>query len=441
MDKKQLKKWIDDGYPKGRLSDDTVIGLHLKKNPHSVSWRLMYRDDSGKQRTLTIGRYPSLTLEMARKTAKAKYADIVQGQDPLKERAERKQEKLNTALTYLDEYYRIKLKGNKSGHETELMIRKHFKDMLAMPMNEITPRDVTKWQGTMQRVGLQHSTQVRILGAFQTLLNHAVRNGYLNQNPIKGIGLDKVAETEDELIEKKVKRTYLTKEQIKQLILGLDAYQDEKRVQRRNSRSHGQSHLPDLDAVEFVDHIKPFVLIMFYTGLRNGDIRLLRWEHINFSRFGSTIHKTISKTQHKDSSAKTFPIPKELELVLKEWNKQTGEPTTGYLFINPQTGKTFDKQLMRRPWKRIKELAGLPEELDLYSLRHNFISWLVMTGVDLLTVAKLAGHKDVKMIIEHYGHLQPKMMEKAVSDSFASMFIEEVEQVKESRSKELSKTH
>lgn len=427
MDKKQLKKWIDDGYPKGRLSDDAVVGLHLKKNPSSVSWRLMYRDESGNQRNLTIGRYPSLTLEMARKTAKAKYAEIVQGQDPLKERAERKQSKLNTALAYLDEFYRIKLQGNKSGHETDLMIRRHFADILKIPMAEITPRDITKWQSIMHGKKLAYATQLRALGAFQTLLNHAVKNGYLKQNTIKGVGLDKIVETEDKLIEKKKKRTYLDKTQIKQLMAGLDAYQDEKRTQRRNSRSHGKSHLEDLDAVHYVDHVKPFVLIMFYTGFRNGDVRTLRWEHINFSRFGSTIHKTISKTQHKDASAKTFPIPKELELVLKEWNKQQGSPTTGYLFINPLSGKPFDKQLMKRPWKRIKELAGLPEELDLYSLRHNFASWLVMNGTDLLTVAKLTGHKDIKMIVEHYGHLQPKTMEKAVSDSFASMFSDDTD--------------
>ena len=427
MDKKQLKQWIDDGYPKGRLADDAVVGLHLKKNPSSISWRLMYRDDSGMQRNLTIGRYPSLTLEMARKTAKTKYAEIVQGQDPLKERAERKQIKLNTARAYLDEFYRIKLQGNKSGHETDLMIRRHFTSILNMPMTEITPRDITKWQGVMLSKGLTHAPQLRALGAFQTLLNHAVKNGYLKQNPIKGAGLDKVVESEDALIEKKLSRTFLTKQQIKQLMFGLDAYQDEKRTQRRNSRSHGKSHLPDLDDVQFVDHVKPFVLIMFYTGFRNGDVRTLRWEHINFSRFGSTIHKTMSKTQHKDASAKTFPIPKELELVLKGWNEQLGKTTTGYLFINPLSGKPFDKQLMKRPWKRIKELAGLPEELDLYSLRHNFTSWLIMNGTDLLTVAKLTGHKEIKMIVEHYGHLQPKTMEKAVSDSFASMFSDDID--------------
>jgi site-specific recombinase XerD len=89
------------------------------------------------------------------------------------------------------------------------------------------------------------------------------------------------------------------------------------------------------------------------------------------------------------------------------------------------TGKLFDKKFMTRTWSKVKSLAELPPDLQLYSLRHNFASWLIMQGTDLLTVAKLMGHKDIKMIVDHYGHLQPQTLEKSVSNAFASMFAEE----------------
>jgi site-specific recombinase XerD len=41
----------------------------------------------------------------------------------------------------------------------------------------------------------------------------------------------------------------------------------------------------------------------------------------------------------------------------------------------------------------------------------------VLNGVDLATLAELLGHKDLKMIAEHYGHLeqQPEHLLNAVA--------------------------
>jgi integrase len=160
---------------------------------------------------------------------------------------------------------------------------------------------------------------------------------------------------------------------------------------------------------------------MFYTGFRNGDVYGLRWEHIHFYEDSATIHKTIEKTAHKKPEAKTFPIADELAAILQSWGVQNGNPKSGYVFSNAEGGRLGGTAL-KKPWKKIKELADLPQSLDLYTLRHNFASWLVMNGSDLLTVAKLMGHSDIRMIIDHYGHLQPATLEKAVSESFAKMF-------------------
>ena len=75
---------------------------------------------------------------------------------------------------------------------------------------------------------------------------------------------------------------------------------------------------------------------------------------------------------------------------------------------------------MQTPWATVKKLSGLPIELDLYSLRHNFASQLVMAGANLLTVSKLMAHTDINTTIEHYGHLQPSMARKWVNE-FANM--------------------
>lgn len=421
MKKADIQKWTNESYPKNRLSDDAVQGLHLKKNNNSISWRLLYRDSLGKQRNITIGRYPSMTLDEARKRGKELYAEIIRGNDPLKQRVEAKAQGSNTIKGYLDAVYTKVLETKKSGNATRQIFERHFSQFLSKPMPEINAKDITLWQSKMIEGGKAFSTQKRSYGALKTLINDAVKRGYLQENPLGKVSLDIVHESDETHLNRKQKRDYLTKDQVEKLFEGLELLQEKKRQGRRNSIAHGKAYLPSLDGLEFVDYVKPFILTMFYTGFRNGDIYGLRWEHIHFQHNSATIHKTIEKTAHKKPEPKTFPVAEELVFILKKWRLQNGNPSSGYVFANPEGNRLGDKAV-NKSWKNIKELAGLPETLDLYTLRHNFASWLVMNGSDLLTIAKLMGHSDIRMIVDHYGHLQPKTLEKAVSESFAKMF-------------------
>lgn len=272
MKKSDITNWINSNFPHNRLSDDAVQGLHLKKNSNSISWRLLYRDALGKQRNMVLGRYPTMTLDEARKRAKELYADIIRGIDPLKQRNEEKAQAANTLQGYLDNVYINVLKTKKSGKETRQMFDRHFGDFLPRVMSDLNAKDVTLWQAKKIKEGLKYATQVRVYGALKTLLNDAVKRGYLTANPIDKITLDKIHESDEEVLERQSKRSYLTKKQIQQLFEGLDQYQEEKRRGRRNSRAHGRAYLPNLDNLEFVDYVKPFILTMFYTGFRNGDV-------------------------------------------------------------------------------------------------------------------------------------------------------------------------
>ncbi len=97
-----------------------------------------------------------------------------------------------------------------------------------------------------------------------------------------------------------------------------------------------------------------------------------------------------------------------------DWHKDTGNPTSGLVFPSPVTGLTMGRQAHRKPWKRVKELGGLPDTLNFYSLRHHFISALLAAGVSVFMVAKLVGHKGPEMILEHYGHLCPDQAAEAL---------------------------
>jgi integrase len=59
------------------------------------------------------------------------------------------------------------------------------------------------------------------------------------------------------------------------------------------------------------------------------------------------------------------------------------------------------------------ERAKLPEGFTWHCLRHSFASRLVMSAVDIRTVAQLMGHKTIQMTMR-YSHLAPDHQQDAV---------------------------
>ena len=57
--------------------------------------------------------------------------------------------------------------------------------------------------------------------------------------------------------------------------------------------------------------------------------------------------------------------------------------------------------------------AGIDRHVRFHDLRHTFASHLIMKGVDLRTVAKLMGHRDIEMTMR-YAHLAPDHLQAAV---------------------------
>lgn len=407
--------------PGTELHDTELPGFHLRAGKRGASFRIRYRNASGQRRAFTLGRYGAVAPDQARQEARRRLGEVAAGQDPNADKAARKLEarrqQAQTLRAYLEGPYAAYLARRKSGSQTASMLRSHFPDWLDRPMQSLRRAELAAWQAKKESAGLKFPTISRIWDALRAMLNHAAHAGLIDQNPLQGVKLQRPALTEAELAEAGSSRRYLTDDEAAGLFKGLAAYQERKREQRRNSRAHGKRSLPDLDRLPYVDHVAPWVLTMYYTGFRPGDIFGLRWEQVNL-RF-KTIRKVIEKTAHHSPEPVTFPLSGKLADVLAEWWEQCGRPSTGYVFPSERTGERLDKSAMRAPWRYIREAGGLPAGLDLYSLRHNFASRLVMDGVDLLTVSRLMGHTDIQTTIRHYAHLQPDRARDCV-DAFAT---------------------
>lgn len=424
---------LSKALPAGDVWDTELAGFHVRAGKRGLTFRLYYRTKTGKRRMLTLGRYGApLTAVQARKRAQDALAIVTQGGDPravLEEaKAEEERQQQQTLGAYLAGPYTAYQNRKKGGAANLRRIEKDFAEWLDKPMGSLTRADVERWQAQQEAVKAPkdkdtptakpraYGTLKRSYDALCGLLAHAAERKVIPTHPLKGIKLQRPAMSEEELAEQAAQRRYLEAEEVEVLFAGLEAYQEEKRQQRRRSRAHGKAYLPDLDGVVYVDHVAPWILTMYYTGFRPGDLFGLHWEHVNLTF--ATIRKTIEKTAHHRPEPMTFPLSNAAVEVLRAWHQQQGEPTSGHVFPSGRNGKRMSATAMQKPWASVRKLAGLPDDLQLYTLRHNFASQLVMAGVDLLTVSKLMAHADIQTTIQHYAHLRPDHSRDAV-ESFA----------------------
>ncbi|WP_136254457.1 site-specific integrase [Onishia niordana] len=413
--------------------DADLAGYHVRAGKRGLVCRVSYYNAAGQRRVLTLGRYGApLTAAVARKRSEDALSIVAQGGDPREvledAKAEAKRQQQQTLRAYLEGPYTAFQRRRKDGEGTLRRIRQDFADWLDKPMGSLTRADVESWQAQQETTKKSRSPKVsspklrafstlkRSYDALQALLAHAAERNVIPSHPLKGVKLQKPALTDEQLAEQGTERRYLEPEETEALFAGLEEYQDEKRQQRRSSRAHGKAYLLDLDHVAYVDHVVPWILAMYYTGLRPGDLFGLRWEHVNLTF--ATIRKTIEKTAHKRPEPQTFPLARAAADVLKTWHEQQGEPKTGLVFPSNRNGRRMAPTAMQRPWAVVRKLGGLPDDLQLYTLRHNFASQLVMTGADLLTVSQLMAHADIQTTIAHYAQLAPDHKRDAV-EAFA----------------------
>ncbi|XKE43798.1 tyrosine-type recombinase/integrase [Halomonas organivorans] len=380
---------------------------------------------TGRRPTVKIGRYPTVSVDEAREIARKMALGLSQGVEPrLVEQAakeaqqrqeeQRRREDATIIETFLDTVYRPHKERMKRGSEDLDRLDRHFKKWYRKRMTEITKTDVTRWHHALESQGLAFLTIKRSYDVLQGMLNMAVEERFIDQNPIKGVRLRKPVAQDDYGVDIIKSRRALTKEEVAGLFRGLERYtQDRKDMRRRSREKKSNRHLPDWDHVTYVDYVVPAILVIYYAGFRPGDVYGLRWENVNLDL--GTITKVIEKTAHHSTRPSSFPMADRLVDALRVWWQENGRPRTGYVFPSHRTGRRLSAgALGRRPWPLIKKLGGLDPELDLYTLRHNFASQLILSGADLMTVMKLMGHRDIATTIEHYGHLTTAHMRAAL---------------------------
>lgn len=164
----------------------------------------------------------------------------------------------------------------------------------------------------------------------------------------------------------------------------------------------------------------PEVVILLETGLRRGELLGLKWEDIDYKNLTLSVSRSITLENQslvekppKWDSYRTLPLNQSTIQIF-----QSLEQTGNYIFPSSsgdaQTPNTWSQKLARFMANIQKKYPDIPP-LTAHELRHTYGTQLRRKGVDIYTIQKVLGHKDINVTSKIYVHNELEALRKALN--------------------------
>jgi integrase len=345
------------------LWDDQLRGFGLRVQASGAkSWVLKYRHD-GRQRKLTLGSFPSLTPEVARQLARKRLGEIANGRDPAAERAEKRRARTVAELAerFLAEHVEAHCKSSQQRNARAHLERLVFPVLGAVKVRSVTREDVKRLHRKHRKTPVLAN---RMLTTLSRLFTWAEEVGALPEgspNPVRGV----------KRYREKARDTYLGDAEI--AMLG--------KTLREAERTKSERWQP-IGAIR----------LLLLTGCRLNEILRLEWGDVDLG--DRMLHLRDTKTGDR-----TLPLNAPAAQVLSELPREDG---ARWVFPG---GRSSDGPWTNlwSAWGRIRRDAGIDERVHLHDLRHTHGSVGAASGLSLVAVGALLGHK-VPATTQRYAH-------------------------------------
>lgn len=233
--------------------------------------------------------------------------------------------------------------------------------------NGATAGDIkTKKQGVARVRGGPVSAE-RVLSSLRAMLNWAIAQDYLSNNPAKGITLPKRA----------LKERFLSDEEAFRLFAVLEA------GVKKHTINPQHSHL---------------IQLLLLTGARKSELMNLRWEEIELQRSRLVLPPERTKSGRHNGW-------RRIPLSIAAKNILAIIPRVGSDFVFP-SDRSNEKPMtgINKTWKRVCDDANFGH-MRLHDLRHSFASFAIANGENIVHIAAALGHASTRMT-ERYLHLR-----------------------------------
>jgi len=328
---------------------------------------VLYRKIDGVAERLTLGRYPTMTIDQARRMVAHHNGSIAVGQNPAEQKRSMRQE--STLGEVFDRYMVEYAKPRKKSWEIdEQRYNVHL----------------VHWQNKkLSAIKKQH---------VQKLLTYIAEN----QRYIEGV---------DKLGRRKVKKVggkgasnqilRLLRKVFNQAIdWGWEGDNPCTRIKEYKSQSRDR-FLEGDELPKFFEALgeepntvaRDYILASLLTGARRTNVLEMRWNQINLERKEWLIPET------KNGESQRLPLISAMLTLLKD-RKAEGD---GSEWVFPSHGSTGHLTNPDKTWKRVLARAGIDDARGtwLHDLRRSMGSWQANTGASLSVIGKSLNHKNV----------------------------------------------
>lgn len=344
---------------------------YVRKGLYKVRWR-----EGGRNRSLVVHGSRELAEKVERKKMSAR--DENRHLDVKRE--------VNFRMSALIERYRQQygVKKRSAGRERSVLegIRK---EMGRLFVREVEGPAVDGWYRKLtEEKGLTPGTAVRHFNVMHHLLEKAAtiwsKETGIDRNPAD---LVEVKRPNDE------RERYLTAEELPRLKAALDT-----KLYRKGTREINQTFY----------RLRLIVLTALTTGMRSAEVFGLRWADVLYREELIAVRSML-----KGGKMRYVPLVPELAAELRRYPATFGEER----IFPPKRGAKGERQRVEGSFETVLKMTGI-ENFRFHDLRHTFASWYMMNGGDLYELAKILGHKNIKMT-ERYAKLARQHIARAGS--------------------------
>jgi len=326
--------------------DTTQLGLSLRiTHTGSMTFIVRCRID-GIPEYKTIGKFPALTVENARKAAQDFLAKIARGENPAQDRRNNKSE-LNLEQgfnLYMEQHIKVHA-AKRTIEEYQRTYNIHISKLGNRRLSAISFKEIDKLHANIgQNRGKYIANRViELLKSLYTWLQK--KRHYDGENPAWGI----------EKFKEKPRERFLQADELPRFF--------------------------DAVALENNHNVRDYILLSLLTGARKQNMLAMRWDEIDFENKTWT----ISLTKNQDSA--TIPlVPAAFDIIKTRREKKESE------WVFASYGKTGHMSDPKKGWKRIIDRAGL-SDLRIHDLRRSMGSWQAINQTSLTVIAKSLGQK------------------------------------------------
>lgn len=178
------------------------------------------------------------------------------------------------------------------------------------------------------------------------------------------------------------------------------------KVKLRKENNHRTRWLTQQEAkkliAELPPHLADMAIFTLATGLRQSNVKNLKWENIDLEKKHTWVHPDEAK------GAKAISVPLNAD-ALSVLNKRQGmHPKYVFTYLNKPIAN-----ISSTTWSKALARAGI-ENFRWHDLRHTWASWHVQHGTSLQELQLLGGWSSFTMVLR-YAHLSSSHLQVAAN--------------------------